>query len=179
MGIYRDNIKNNIIKYRKLMGLKQSDLAEMLNIAPTSVSSWERGANAPDIETLINICKIFKISLSEMYGSDDVSLSHDEVLLIDKYRQLDDISRDIIHYVIDAELKRENNNPISLAARGGSSESNKIIINEDKYLNDLKKPMSKDFDYWFPYNNFLAFILLVHVSISFFTILVRKERYYV
>lgn len=146
MGIYRDNIRNNIIKYRKLMGLKQSDLAEMLGIAPTSVSSWERGANAPDIETLIKICKIFKISLSEMYGIDEVSISHNEVILIDKYRQLDNISQDIINYIIDSELKRQDNNVISLAARGGKTESNKVEIDYNKYDEDLKKPMATDFD---------------------------------
>lgn len=45
MGLYRDNIKNNIIKYRKLKGLTQNELAELLNVSKTAVSGWERGVS--------------------------------------------------------------------------------------------------------------------------------------
>lgn len=68
MGDIRDNISNSIVFYRKKLGLTQSQLAEKLGVKTTSVSSWERGANAPDIETLYAICKLFDISLDEMYG---------------------------------------------------------------------------------------------------------------
>lgn len=81
-----------------------------------------------------------------MYGIDEVSISHNEVILIDKYRQLDNISQDIINYIIDSELKRQDNNVISLAARGGKTESNKVEIDYNKYDEDLKKPMATDFD---------------------------------
>lgn len=68
MGDIRDNISNNIVYYRKKSGLTQSQLAEKIGVKTTSVSSWERGANSPDIETLYAICRIFDVSLDEMYG---------------------------------------------------------------------------------------------------------------
>lgn len=146
MGIYRDNIRNNIIKYRKLRGIKQSDLAKMLGTAPTTVSSWERGANAPDIETLIEICNILKISIKEMYGIDEISLNHNEVILVDKYRQLDSLSQEIVNYIIDAELKRQISNSVSLVARGGESEAKKAILDNSQLDEDLKKPIATEFD---------------------------------
>ena len=136
MGLYRDNIKNNIIKYRKLKGLTQNELAELLNVSKTAVSGWERGANAPDIETLMEICRIFKISVSEMYGVEKSIFTTTEIDLISKYRKLDSISKDIVNYIVDAELDRANNSShiISAAARGNSHIEIEI---DDNKLNEL------------------------------------------
>lgn len=68
MGDIRDNISHNISYYRKQHKLTQSQLAEELGVKTTSVSSWERGANAPDIETLYRICRLFHLTLDELYG---------------------------------------------------------------------------------------------------------------
>ncbi len=68
MGDIRDNISKNIAYYRKKAGMTQFQLAKELGVGTTSVSTWERGANAPDIETLYHICKIFGLTLDEMYG---------------------------------------------------------------------------------------------------------------
>ncbi len=146
MGIYRDNIRNNIIKYRKKLGLKQSELAEKLNVSTTAVSGWERGANAPDIETLIKICQIFKISLSEMYGVKNENLTYDELAIIEKYRQLDTISKHIIEYILDAELSRfsEDEFVTTVAARGNSEQ--KAKLSRKAIEKDLKKSMSTGFD---------------------------------
>lgn len=65
----RKNIASNITKYRKQMKLSQKELAEAVGAKSlTTVSSWERGANAPDIETLFKLCDLFHISVDEMYG---------------------------------------------------------------------------------------------------------------
>lgn len=68
MGDIKENISNNIVYYRKKIGLTQSQLAEKLGVKTTTVSTWERGASSPDIETLYDICKIFDVTLDEMYG---------------------------------------------------------------------------------------------------------------
>lgn len=68
MGDIRANISKNILYFRKNAGLTQKELAEQLGVKLTSVSSWERGANAPDIETLYRICEFFHTTLDEMYG---------------------------------------------------------------------------------------------------------------
>lgn len=68
MGDIKTNIANNICFYRKKNGLTQNQLAEQLGVKTTTVSTWERAASSPDIETLYVICKIFGVSLDDMYG---------------------------------------------------------------------------------------------------------------
>lgn len=145
MGLYRDNIRDNIIKYRKLNGLTQNELAELLKVSKTTVSSWERGANAPDIETLMEICRIFKISVSEMYGTESSVFTNAEINLISKYRKLDCISKKIVNYIVEAELDRidskTNSTIISAAARGDSQIEVEIDDDElDKIVADYKLP---------------------------------------
>ena len=67
----RDNLSKNIQKYRKQMNLSQKALADAVGAKSlTTVSSWERGANAPDIETICKLCQVFKIPISELIGFD-------------------------------------------------------------------------------------------------------------
>ena len=58
MGDIKENISNNIVYYRKKIGLTQSQLAERLGVKTTTVSTWERGASSPDIETLYDLSLI-------------------------------------------------------------------------------------------------------------------------
>ena len=64
----REEIRKNLIKYRKEKGLSQKELAEKLNITNVSVSTWERGLNSIDISNLFNICKILEISINDLFG---------------------------------------------------------------------------------------------------------------
>lgn len=90
MGEIRDNISANIARYRKEKGISQKELAEKVGAKNlTTVSSWERGASSPDIETLFIMCDIFGVSINEMYGiekniskkeSPTLSTEHQEVL---------------------------------------------------------------------------------------------------
>ena len=65
-----DNLKkliaNNIIKYRKMANLTQSDLAKKLNYSDKSVSKWERGDSLPDIIVLKQMAGIFGVSLDTL-----------------------------------------------------------------------------------------------------------------
>lgn len=68
MGDIRATIARNIREYRLQMGLSQRELANMLNVSYSSVANWELGSNSPNIEILMDICKVFKINLPTMYG---------------------------------------------------------------------------------------------------------------
>lgn len=102
MGDIKENIAKNISYYRKRLKLTQSELAEKLGVRTTTVSTWERGASSPDIETLYSICKILKVSLDEIYGSvppnpilttaahrdGDIDWTEEEKAKIEEYKQL-------------------------------------------------------------------------------------------
>ena len=51
------NIGDNIKKMRELRGLKQSDLAEILNISDKTVSSWEINRTEPKMGMIEKISK--------------------------------------------------------------------------------------------------------------------------
>lgn len=75
MGDIRLNIARNIAACRKKAGLTQEQLASELGVKKTTVSSWERAANAPDVETLYNLTKFFGVTLDDIYGANNLSSS--------------------------------------------------------------------------------------------------------
>lgn len=96
----RENISNNITFYRKKMKLTQEELANKINVKKTSVSSWERKANSPDIETLYELCKLFNISLEEMYG---VSDNNNQETLIEIEKEYIEMAKELEKYNITQE----------------------------------------------------------------------------
>lgn len=61
----------NLIKYRTLMGLKQSELAKKINYSDKSISKWERGEGLPDLKATKNLCDIFGVSIDDMLKEND------------------------------------------------------------------------------------------------------------
>lgn len=49
----------------------QSELANLLHVSRQSVSKWELGTAYPDIERLIQISNLFKVSLDSLIKGDD------------------------------------------------------------------------------------------------------------
>ena len=69
-----ENIKETIAKnlqyYRKKNQITQKELAEQLGVKHNAISSWENGVNSIDIDTLFRVCKIFGITVNDMYEMD-------------------------------------------------------------------------------------------------------------
>lgn len=112
MSLFSDRL----IKSRERVGITQKKLAELLEITPTRLNYWEKGKREPDvlmikkISSTLNVNPNYLIGLSEDYELEntihDVSLKQYEIEHIEKYRKLDDLGREIINLVTDAELKR-------------------------------------------------------------------------
>ncbi len=62
----QEKIGNIIKKLRKDNNLTQKDLADKLGVTFQAVSKWENGKNIPDISTLRQISKEFKIDISSI-----------------------------------------------------------------------------------------------------------------
>jgi len=54
-------IGKQIAKGRKIKGLSQLELSELLFVTPQAVSKWERGVSLPDIFMLAKISDIFDV----------------------------------------------------------------------------------------------------------------------
>ncbi len=61
-------LSDNIKKHRKEMGLTQEGLADAIGVIIGAVSKWEKGANVPDIITMMELANFFNISLDELVG---------------------------------------------------------------------------------------------------------------
>ena len=76
-------IGEKIYELRKLKGLSQEELAEKLNVSRQSVSLWETNQTVPQIDYLMELSKIFNVSLDELCGNgtlDKVEQSTDEII---------------------------------------------------------------------------------------------------
>ena len=110
----RKNIQANISKYRKKSGLSQAELAKKIGVKNSTVSSWERGANAPDIETLFSICKLFNVTVADMFGCDTVDYNDKltvhgfEKDLVISYRKADEVDKTIVRRTLKLDTVRPN-----------------------------------------------------------------------
>ncbi len=60
------NIGENIYKYRTASGMSQTDLANALEVSRQSVSKWENNSAVPDLERIINMSRLFGVTLDEL-----------------------------------------------------------------------------------------------------------------
>ena len=61
----------NIRKYRKLLRLTQSELAEKLYITAQNISKWELGQSMPDITNLCLLSELLGVSIDRLLGQSE------------------------------------------------------------------------------------------------------------
>lgn len=69
--------------YRITKNLTQQEFADLLFIAPQTVSKWERGMSYPDVFRLKEVCKILGVSIGEMLGEESVESDSEYMIAID------------------------------------------------------------------------------------------------
>ncbi len=94
---------------RLAKNLKQEELAELIGAkSPSAVSTWEVGKAKPDCVTLLRICEVLNITPNQVLGFnmsvDTPSLN--EWAILHKYRDIDEIGKDAVSAVLDAEYRR-------------------------------------------------------------------------
>lgn len=57
---------NKLFELRKQKGLSQEELAGRLNVSRQTISKWEVGESAPDMDNLVSISELFGVSLDEL-----------------------------------------------------------------------------------------------------------------
>lgn len=63
---------NRLLQYRKKKNLSQEELAEKIGVSRQAVSKWERAEASPDTDNLIELAKIYGVTLDELIsGSED------------------------------------------------------------------------------------------------------------
>ena len=66
------NISEKIQQLRKSNGLSQEQLAEKLNVSRQAISKWESGASFPDIEKIVLLSELFKVSTDYLMKDENI-----------------------------------------------------------------------------------------------------------
>ncbi|MDC3418190.1 helix-turn-helix transcriptional regulator [Aquibacillus salsiterrae] len=61
-------IATNIRYYREKCQLTQKQLSEELNVSRPVIAKWENGTVTPDLKSLIELRRVFKVSIDEIVG---------------------------------------------------------------------------------------------------------------
>ena len=64
------DIGKNIRKYRKELGLTQTELAEKLNTSQYVITNYERGSNNPLATSIPEIAKALNVPIAALFGED-------------------------------------------------------------------------------------------------------------
>ena len=63
-------LSENIVQFRKALGLSQEQLAEQVGVSRQSISKWETGQSVPDLDKLVTLSRVFGISTDELLGNE-------------------------------------------------------------------------------------------------------------
>lgn len=96
------NIGERITQLRKQQHLSQDELAKKVDVSRTIIGNYERNTNAPSIEILLKIAKVFNVSVDYLIGESELS-SFDKELLkrIEDIEQLDTDTKQHLFFLID------------------------------------------------------------------------------
>lgn len=64
------NLSDNLKKIRKIHNLSQEELAEKLNVSRQSVSKWESNQAYPEMDKMIQLCKMFNLNIDDLLNND-------------------------------------------------------------------------------------------------------------
>ncbi|MBR5529522.1 MAG: helix-turn-helix transcriptional regulator [Oscillospiraceae bacterium] len=67
----KKQIGANIASYRKRGSMTQVGLADRLNYSDKAVSKWERGESVPDVLTLVQMAKLFGVTVNDLLVDPD------------------------------------------------------------------------------------------------------------
>lgn len=74
---------------RRNIGINQQQLAEKLHISPSTVGMYEQGRRTPNVDILVQMSRIFNVSLDYLItGSEFVPSAENENLNIPPHRYL-------------------------------------------------------------------------------------------
>ena len=79
-----------LFELRLEKNLSQRELAKELNISQGTYNNWENGKTEPSIEDLIEISKLFKVSVDYLIGNqvEEVAVKEDDSVLRKIYRSI-------------------------------------------------------------------------------------------
>ena len=103
---------------RRKKGLKQSDVTKYTGIKNTTLSNYEHGVTEPDIDTFLQLCKLYELNYAEIIGEaygigipyKSLIIHPSEIKFLKKYQNLDGYGKETMNIIIDRETQRAATN---------------------------------------------------------------------
>src|SRR6056297_1744286 len=73
------NLGEKILEMRTKANMSQGDLADVLKVSRQSVSKWETNSSVPELDKILKMSEIFKISIDELVHGDKEELSEESM----------------------------------------------------------------------------------------------------
>lgn len=115
-GEYSMNIEiaNKLLQLRKEKGLSQEALAQELGISRQAVSKWERAEASPDTDNLIELARLYDISLDELLLHSPTNKTEPE---IDKQKQ-ENLEKNSVHIGADGIHVKDEEDEVHISWKG-------------------------------------------------------------
>lgn len=98
-------IGDNIRSIRLKRGFTQAQLGDLVNVSEKTVSSWEINRTEPKMGKIEQLAEALGCRKSDLIG-ESMNLSHEEYILIKKFRALDDYGIRAVVSTINNEYDR-------------------------------------------------------------------------
>lgn len=102
------NFRKSIKFLRTKNNMTQAELAEALDVSKSTISMYENGNREPSLHILCSYADLFKVDVDYLLGhsnSNQITLSIEEITLIDNYRNSNDMQKDMINHILSYDYK--------------------------------------------------------------------------
>lgn len=102
---------NKIKEMRLKKGLRQAELAGLLNCTAATVSKYELGQREIDSFTICRLCEIFGCTADYLLGRSSLptaELSEEESRLLQAYRRGDDRAKDMVKLALEPFVQEDS-----------------------------------------------------------------------
>ena len=134
----KQTIGQRIKELRESKGLTQSQLAELLSFSDKAISKWEKGGNEPDLKTLVEMSKIFNVTLDYLLTGETVLTETDSISKIELACREDNIA--LLDGVDVESFDDKGKNIEYYANKYGAKNVKNYLLNYkiDKYVEENK-----------------------------------------
>lgn len=102
-------IGNKLKQLRTVKRMTQEELANIVEVSPSTIQKWESDKADPNTGTLIKIAQTFGVSLDYLFGFQDDKKTTESFLLIEKIESLDEAQKNEVSRFVDYVKGSHNN----------------------------------------------------------------------
>lgn len=111
MTTIREQIAQNIKRFRLDNRMNVDEVGAAIGKSGKTVSAWEVGRGQPDADTMIQLCRLFSVDISDFYGiKSGEQPAKAETRLVDLYRSMNPDGQRVLLAIAEtlAELYRDS-----------------------------------------------------------------------